>query len=287
MHTLCSAVVFQFDPLIDSSVFSLCIFESSSNHSCVGLCRQIIRTIPYSIRLCFAVGHIHNNSFMSYQSSFLFSSLLVFIFSFIFFIFARVKLGTHMQTKQFVNGWQNQMYIGVDRTADMCCAICEWFIYHSLRTIICQFLYKHKTHFLCRVIHGSLWSYGRFHISHTVSCPPCPEKIVQNNYLYARTYHTGASFELIFKKFACLMRANPTVFGDNRPNRTTNMGENVTPKILFWLSFSRYGIFLEKTYKQYLVPHSPQKRFNLFLSCDAYLASKMVMYPQNNFSLLF
>ncbi len=45
--------------------------------------------------------------------------------------------------------------------------------------------------------------------------------------------------------------------------------------------------FMEKTYRQYLVPHSPQKRFNPFLSSDAYFAPKMVMSPKNYFSRLF
>ncbi len=83
-----------------------------------------------------------------------------------------------------------------------------------------------------------------------VSSPPNPEKMVQYNYLCTRTYDTGGSFELIFIKFAYLMRVhprvNPIVFGDNWPYRTTDMEENVTPKPVFWLSFSRYGIFYRK-----------------------------------------
>ncbi len=80
-----------------------------------------------------------------------------------------------------------------------------------------------------------------------VSSPPCPEKMVQGNYLCTRTYDTGASFELIFMKFTCLVRVhpwvNPIVFGNNQPNRIADVGENVAPKPAFWLSFSRDGIF--------------------------------------------
>ncbi len=56
-----------------------------------------------------------------------------------------------------------------------------------------------------------------------------------------------ASFELIFMKFPCLMRVhpwvNPIVFGNNRANRTTDMGENAPPKWVFWLSFSGMVFF--------------------------------------------
>ncbi len=123
-----------------------------------------------------------------------------------------------------------------------------------------------------------------------VSSPPSPEKMVQCNYL-CRTYNTEASFELIFMKYACLMRVhpwmNPTVFGNNRSNRTTDVGKKVPLKPFFWLSFSRYKIFYAKTYRQCLVSYSPQKRFNLFLSFDACFAKKMVVSPKNNFSRLF
>ncbi len=56
-----------------------------------------------------------------------------------------------------------------------------------------------------------------------------------------------------------------------------------------FFGFHSTGIefFMEKTYKQYLVPHSPQKRFNSFLLSDAFFASKMVMSPKNYFSRLF
>ncbi len=83
-----------------------------------------------------------------------------------------------------------------------------------------------------------------------VSSQPCPQKMVQGNYLRSRTYDTGASFELIFMIFAGLLRVHPwvnsIVFGNNRLNRTTAMGGNVPPKPVFLLSFNWYGTFLWK-----------------------------------------
>ncbi len=40
----------------------------------------------------------------------------------------------------------------------------------------------------------------------------------------------------------------PIIFGNNWPNRTTDMAENVPPKLVFWLSFIRYGFFEKKKY---------------------------------------
>ncbi len=83
-----------------------------------------------------------------------------------------------------------------------------------------------------------------------VSSPLCPEKMVQGNYLRIRTYDIGASFELIFMKFTRLMRVylwvNPIVFGNHRPNRTTDMGKYMSTKPAFLLSFSWHGIFYGK-----------------------------------------
>ncbi len=46
-----------------------------------------------------------------------------------------------------------------------------------------------------------------------------------------RSCDTGHSFDPIFMKFTWLVRVhsrvNPIVFGNNRPDRTTDMGENV------------------------------------------------------------
>ncbi len=52
-------------------------------------------------------------------------------------------------------------------------------------------------------------------------------------FIYISSYDTGRSFDPIFLKFTWLVRVqswvNPMVFGNNRPNRTTDMGENVPP----------------------------------------------------------
>ncbi len=80
-----------------------------------------------------------------------------------------------------------------------------------------------------------------------ISCPPCPEKMVLGNCLCTRTYDAGARFELIFMKFACLMRVhpwvNPIVFGNNQLNWTCDPKNQ-----FFWLSFSRYRIFYVKNW---------------------------------------
>ncbi len=56
-------------------------------------------------------------------------------------------------------------------------------------------------------------------------------------YICIRSYDTGRSFDPIFMKFAWLVRVyswvNPIVFGNNWPNRTTDMGGNVPPKPVF------------------------------------------------------
>ncbi len=57
-------------------------------------------------------------------------------------------------------------------------------------------------------------------------------------YICIRSYDTGPNFKPIFMKFARLVRVlswvNPTVFGNNRPNRTSDMGENAPSKPVFW-----------------------------------------------------
>ncbi len=58
-------------------------------------------------------------------------------------------------------------------------------------------------------------------------------------YLYTciRSYDTGRSFDLIFMKFTWLAQVhswvNRIVFGNNRSNRTTDIGENVPSKPVF------------------------------------------------------
>ncbi len=56
-------------------------------------------------------------------------------------------------------------------------------------------------------------------------------------YACIRSYDTVRSVDPIFMKLTWLVRVhswvNPIVFGNNRPNRTTDMGENVPPKPIF------------------------------------------------------
>ncbi len=56
-------------------------------------------------------------------------------------------------------------------------------------------------------------------------------------YLSIRTHDIGRSFEPIFMKFTRLVRVHlwvsPIICGNNRPNGTTDMGENVPPKPVF------------------------------------------------------
>ncbi len=52
-----------------------------------------------------------------------------------------------------------------------------------------------------------------------------------------RSYDSGRSSDPIFMKFTWLVRVhswvNLIVFGNDRPNKTTDMGENVPPKPVF------------------------------------------------------
>ncbi len=68
-----------------------------------------------------------------------------------------------------------------------------------------------------------------------------------------RSYDTGRSFDPIFTKFTWLMRVhpwvNPIVFGNNRPNRTTYMGENVPQNQYFGFKLDGMGFFEKKNLK--------------------------------------
>ncbi len=59
-------------------------------------------------------------------------------------------------------------------------------------------------------------------------------------YIYKRWNDAGRSFESIFMKFTWLVRVhswvNPIVLGNNWPNRTTYIGENMPPKSIFRVS---------------------------------------------------
>ncbi len=71
-----------------------------------------------------------------------------------------------------------------------------------------------------------------------------------NNYY---CHDIGRNFEPIFMKFTWLVRVhtwmNPIFFGNYRSNTTSDKGDNVTPKLVFWLSFSHYGGFQGKNLK--------------------------------------
>ncbi len=108
--------------------------------------------------------------------------------------------------------------------------------------------------------------------------------MVQGNYLCTRTYDIDRSFEVIFK-ITCLMRVlflktivsiEPPIWGKMCPQN-------------WFFGFHSAGMefFEEKTYKQYLVPHSPQKRFNSFLSSNTSLPEKWSCPPKIIFRCYF
>ncbi len=129
---------------------------------------------------------------------------------------------------------------------------------------------------------GSLHPYRRFHIGHASFQPALPRK-------------NGAGWLFMYKKIRCRSKfwinfqeirtldADPIVLRISQPNGTTDMGENVTLKPVFCFHSASMEFFMKKTYKQYVVPHSPQKRFSSFLSSDAYFTPKVVISPKNYF----
>ncbi len=78
---------------------------------------------------------------------------------------------------------------------------------------------------------------------------------------------TGRSFEPIFMKFAWLVRVHTRVnpiyffFWNNRSNRTIDMGENVPPKLVFWLSFGIWGFWGKKFKAVFGTPISYRKGY--------------------------
>ncbi len=94
-------------------------------------------------------------------------------------------------------------------------------------------------------------------------------------YTYIRTHDTGRSFEPIIMKFTRFVRVhslvNPIVFGNNRPNRSADIGENVPPIPVFGFKSEGIGVFEEKTYKLYSVTQHPPHKKKLYslLSVDA------------------
>ncbi len=80
---------------------------------------------------------------------------------------------------------------------------------------------------------------------------------------------------------------NPIVFGNNRPNRTTDMGENVSPKPVSSGLSQTVWCFLGKNLKAVLGIPFPPKKVVLIFVIGRHVPSKIVMLPKNNFSLLF
>ncbi len=114
---------------------------------------------------------------------------------------------------------------------------------------------------------------------------------VFNVYVCIRCYAIGCSFEPIFIKFTRLVRVhswvNPIVFGNNRPNRTTDMGGNVPPKPVFRVLSQPALDSLRKKLKNCIwYPISPKKDYTHFCHPTP-RPLKNSHAPKNNFSLLF
>ncbi len=77
-------------------------------------------------------------------------------------------------------------------------------------------------------------------------------------YICIISYDTGPRFEPIFMKLTQLMRVHswlyPIVFGNNRPNSTTDMGENVPQKQFFGFKSDGMGFFKKKNLKTIWYP---------------------------------
>ncbi len=111
-----------------------------------------------------------------------------------------------------------------------------------------------------------------------------------NNYY---CYDTGHSFELIFMILTCLMRVHTSVnatffFGNNRSDRTTDMGENVPSKQTDFLALIQLvRWFLRKKFQSRIrYPTSHRKGYIHF--CHQILYSlKNCSTHENFFSQLF
>ncbi len=94
-----------------------------------------------------------------------------------------------------------------------------------------------------RTLSGIPWSSVRKNCNNCVGgCSGCSSAflfidVTSWSDIYIRSYNTGRSFDPILMKFTWLVRVhswvNPIVFRNSRPNRTTDMGENVPPKPVF------------------------------------------------------
>ncbi len=113
--------------------------------------------------------------------------------------------------------------------------------------------------------------------------------------MYIRSYDTGHSFDPIFMKFTWLVRAHsrvdPSIFGNNRPNKSHIWGKMCPQNQFFgFKSDGMYGSFWGKNLKTvflYFVPHLPKKRLYSFLSSDHPVPQKWCRHPKIIFRLYF
>ncbi len=93
-------------------------------------------------------------------------------------------------------------------------------------------------------------------------------------------YDTGRSFDPIFMKFTWLVWVhswvNSIVFGNNWPNRTTYMGENVPPKTSFSGLSQTVWDFLRKKLKTIFGTPFTKKKVTLIFVVWPPVPSKMV-----------
>ncbi len=98
--------------------------------------------------------------------------------------------------------------------------------------------------------------------------------------VYSSYYATSRSSRLIFMKFACLVRVhtwvNLIVFGNNPPNRTTDMGKNVPPKLV-----------RGKNFKTIFGTPFPTEKVIFIFVVQCPIPWKIIMPPKNYFSRLF
>ncbi len=109
-----------------------------------------------------------------------------------------------------------------------------------------------------------------FFILEVPDVPDYKSAMLLYSYICIRLRDTSRSFEPIFMKSTWLVRVHPRVnpigFGNNRPNRSTDMGENVPLKPIFWIKFGRYGFSWGKNLKiVFSTPLSTEKIIFIFV----------------------
>ncbi len=139
--------------------------------------------------------------------------------------------------------------------------------------------------------HGSVWTYADFTIDTPVSAHAVPKKwcwviIYVHEHTIQRRVLNWFSWNL--HAWCRSTHGRTLLFLETIGPIEPPIGGKCAPKTSFFGFHSASMIFfMEKTNKQYVVPHSPQKRFNSILSTDANFASKMVMSPKNFFHSYF